>query len=134
MSNRDALAEMGQRLLLAEKEIRNLHGELVREKGRMVLAEKVLDEIRDDHETNHVDSTDGEEIKAPGPKFKKEQTVRIIAETEHENYIGVITGSEAIEGGEWRYGVQLPTVLLQHCHPDELETVEDSGSGEEVEA
>ena len=49
MSNRDALAEMGQRLLLAEKEIRNLHGELVRAKRRLVSAEKVVDEIRRSH-------------------------------------------------------------------------------------
>ena len=71
-----------------------------------------------------------EEIKAPGPKFKKGQTVRIIAKTEHENYIGVITGSEAIEGGEWRYGIQLPTVFLPYRTEAGLEAVE--GSGEEV--
>jgi len=47
MSNRDALAEMGQRLLSAEKEIRNLHGDLVREKGRLVLAEKVISAWRE---------------------------------------------------------------------------------------
>ncbi len=50
MSNRDALAEMGQRLLLAEKEIRNLHGDLVREKGRLVRAEKVVAEVRRFHQ------------------------------------------------------------------------------------
>jgi len=57
MSNRDALAEMGQRFLLAEKEIRNLHGELVREKGRMVMAEKIMDEVRCTHEDHEADLT-----------------------------------------------------------------------------
>jgi len=66
----------------------------------------------------------------PGPKFKKGKTVRIIAKTEHENYIGVITGSEAIEGGEWRYGVQLPTTFLSYCAEADLEAVDEESKGE----
>jgi len=87
------------------------HGNLIESYNRL-LSEKV-DQIK------------GQEIKAPGPKFKKGQTVRIIVETEHENYIGAITGSEAIEGGEWRYGVQLPTMFLPYCTEEELEAVEE---------
>ena len=71
-----------------------------------------------------------ETTKPAKPKLKNGQTVRIIAETEQENYIGVITGSEAIEGGEWRYGVQLPTTFLSNCTEEELEAVEEGAKDE----
>ncbi len=57
MSNRDALGEMGQRLLSADKEIRNLHGEVVRGKRRLALAEKIMDEVRCTHEDHEADLT-----------------------------------------------------------------------------
>jgi hypothetical protein len=68
-----------------------------------------------------------EVTKKPGPKFKTGQTVRVVVEGKHENHTGWITGSEAAEGGEWKYGVQLVEEFRPYCSEDELEAVDDGG-------